>query len=160
MAVHSDTLKLHVGHLKCFLDAILKSGLTLNLKKCVFAKGSIRYVGHILGSRRHGLDPSKVEAVSGLKRPVTKKQVRQLLGLFGYFRSYVPMYSKIAKPLTDLTVKSKPNIVVWGQEPQCAFDNLKHKLSNSPVLFTFEVRKPWFLQTDASGVAVAACVGQ
>ena len=82
------------------------------------------------------------------------------MGLFDYFRSYVPMYSEIAKHLTDLTVKSSPNIVVWGQEPQCAFDNLKHKLCNAPVLFTFEVGKPWFLQTDASGVAVAACVGQ
>ena len=87
MAVHSDTWELHVGLLKCFLDAILKSGLTLNLKKCVFAKGSIRYVGHILESGRHGLDPSKVDAVSGLEHPVTKKQVRQLLELFCYFRS-------------------------------------------------------------------------
>ena len=82
------------------------------------------------------------------------------MGLFGYFRSYEPMYSEIVKPLTDLTVKSSPNIVVWGQEQQCAFHNLKHKLCNAPVLFTFEVGKPWFLQTDASGVAVAACVGQ
>ena len=76
MAVHSDTWELHVGHLKCFLDAIFKSGLTLNLRKCVFANGSIRYVGHILGSGCHGLDPSKVDTVSGLERSVTKKQVR------------------------------------------------------------------------------------
>ena len=82
----------------------------------MFAKGSIRYVGHILGSGRHGLDPSKVEAVSGLERPVTKEQVRQLLGLFGYFRSYVPMYSEIAKPLTDRTVKSKPNYLLYGDK--------------------------------------------
>ena len=75
----------------------------------------------------------------GLERHVAKKQVRQLLRLFGYFRSYVPMYSEIAKPLTDLTVKSKPNIVGWGQEQQCAFDNLKHKLCNAPLLFTFEI---------------------
>ena len=70
------------------------------------------------------------------------------------------MYSEIAKPLTDLTVKSRRNIVVWGQEQQCAFDNLKRKLCNAPVLFTFEVGKLWFLHTDASGVAVAAYVGQ
>ena len=69
--------------------------------------------------------------MSELERPVTMKQVRQLLGLFGYFRSYAPMYSGIAKPLTDLTVKSKPNIVLWRQEQQCAFENLKHKLCNN-----------------------------
>ena len=62
--------------------------------------------------------------------------------------------------MTDLTEKSSPNIVVWRQVQQCAFDNVKHKLCNAPVLFTFQVEKPWFLQTDASGVAVAACVGQ
>ena len=62
-------------------------------------------MGHLIGSGKRRADPDKVEAVKNMKVPKTKKQVRQVLGFFSYFRDYIPNFSAIAKPLTDLTSK-------------------------------------------------------
>lgn len=76
----------------------------------------------------------KIEAIQKAPRPKTKKQTRSLIGLIGYYRKYVPNFSAIAAPLTDLTKKGKPNIVVWGQEQENAFLALKQVLLKPPVL--------------------------
>ena len=62
--------------------------MTLNLAKCDFAKPELTFVGCVIGSVRHGPDPEKVSVVSSMKRPTTKKEVRQMLGFFSYFRTY------------------------------------------------------------------------
>jgi len=66
---------------------------------------------HIVGSgKRLGLpDPEKVKAVMDLKVSETKKQVRQIMGLFSHFRDYIPSFSEVAKPITDLTLKRVPS---------------------------------------------------
>ena len=80
VAVYSDTQLRQVEPLNRYFDAISNSGLTLNLKKCQFAKSSIWYMEHILGSDHHGLDPSKVEVVTELEPPTTKNQVHHIMG--------------------------------------------------------------------------------
>ena len=85
------------------MTIIRDSGLTLNLGKCGFGKNSAKYVGHIIGSSRHEPDPERMQAVVEMQRPANKKQTREVLGMSGFFRSYIPDFSTIAKPLTDLT---------------------------------------------------------
>lgn len=160
MAVYSKCWETHKIHLRRYFDEIRKAGLTLNLSKCQFARDKIKFVGHVIGSGNHGPDPEKLEVVKLLSRPITKKQVRQVLGLFSYFLCYVPNFADIGKPLTDLTKKTVPKIVEWNDIHQVSFDLLKGKLCEPPILFTPDVMKPWFMHTDASGVAVAACIGQ
>ena len=80
--------------------------------------------------------------------------------MFGFFRSYIPDFSIIAKPLTDLTRKNEPANVLWTEAHQREFDELKGRLCRAPCLSTSDVNKPWFLQCDASGVGVGACIGQ
>ena len=95
--------------------AIRDSVLTLNLGKCEFCKNSVKYIGHIIGSGRHEPDPEHIQAVVKVPRPITKKQTHQVLGMFGFFRSYIPNFSTIAKPLTNLTGKNKPANVPWTE---------------------------------------------
>ena len=80
--------------------------------------------------------------------------------MFGFFRSYIPDFSTIAKPLTDLTRKNEPANVVWTKAHQMTFDERKERLCREPCLFTSDVYKPWFLQCDGSGCEVGACIGQ
>ena len=125
MAVHSGDCHTHLRDIKWYLTAIQDFGLKLNLGKCEFGKNSVKYVGHIIGSGRHEPDPERIQAVVEMPRPVTKKQTRQVLGMFGFFRSYISDFSTIAKPLTDLTRKNEPANVLWTKAQQRSFDELK-----------------------------------
>ena len=98
----------HLEHLDKFLQAIKKSGLTLNLKKCCFAQKEVRFVGRIVGLGQQRPDPQRLTAIEKMKAPETKKQLRQILGFFSYFREYIPNFAELAKPLTDLTSKRVP----------------------------------------------------
>ena len=157
MATFSDDFLTHLYDVRSFLAEIRKSGMTLNLTKCDFAKSEVTFVGCVIGSGHHGPDPEKVVAVSNLKRPTSKKEVRQLLGFFSYFRSYVQDFAFIAYPLTELTKKHKPNMVVWQEVHDQAFNALKHSLIDAVKLHTVEYGKPFGLLTDASDIAVGCC---
>ena len=103
LATFSSSWELHLQHVYQFLSVIRRSGLTLKLEKCQFAKPQDTFVGHILGSGKHGPDPDKVACVENMKAPTTTKEVRQVLGFFSYFRSYIKDFAETAKPLTELT---------------------------------------------------------
>ena len=98
--------------------------MTLSIKKCSFAQQQVKYLGHIIGSRKDRLDPDRLHAVKKIKVPATKKQLRQMMGLFGYYRSYVMNFAMIAKPLADMTAAHKPMTLSWGENEQFAFDDL------------------------------------
>jgi len=74
-----------MNHARSFLMVMWESGLTLKLEKCKFAMPAVTFVGHCVGSGRHGPEASKVACVETKKTPVTKKEVRQILGFFSYF---------------------------------------------------------------------------
>ncbi|CAM9656059.1 unnamed protein product [Heterosigma akashiwo] len=90
---------LHLRHLQDVFDRLTKANLRLKVSKCTFASGSVAFLGHVVG--RHGIspDPKKVEAVKNLARPNTKKQVRQFLGMVGFYRSLIKNFSITAAPL-------------------------------------------------------------
>ncbi|GJR94228.1 putative reverse transcriptase domain-containing protein [Tanacetum coccineum] len=78
------------------------------------------------------VDPAKIEAVKNWTSPTTATEVRQFLGLADYYRRFIEGFSKIAKPLTKLTQKNKNYI--WGEEQESAFQLLKQKLYEAPIL--------------------------
>jgi hypothetical protein len=150
----------HVKHVRLFLCEIRKSGLTLNLSKCEFAKPEVSFVGHVIGSGKHGPDPEKVATVERMPTPTTKKGIRQVLGFFSYFRSYLDSFAETARPLTELTKKHVPNQVPWSSIHQEAFEALRRKLCEATKLHTVEYGKPFGLLVDASGIAVGCCLIQ
>ena len=96
MAVCSDEWQQHLSHVDQFLSVIKQSGLTLNLKKSEFVKPEVKFGGSILGSGGKRVDPDKLAAIKLLKRPETKTELRQVLGLFGWFREYIPGFAEHA----------------------------------------------------------------
>jgi transposase InsO family protein len=162
MAVHSETWEDHLRHLDRYLAIIKSSGLTINLDKCDFVKPVIRYVGHLIGSGYRSPDPVKVEAVMKLRIPETKKQVRQIMGLFSHFRDYIPRFSDISKPITDLTGKRIPSRVPWGEAQQAAFDQLREALCKATEnpLRIIDSHSEFLLYVDSSGFAVGCVLTQ
>jgi hypothetical protein len=112
-------------HLRAFLCEIRKSGPTLNLKRCSFAKSEVKFFDHIVGSGRHRPDEEKLPTISKLVRPYTKREVRRVLGFFSYFRTYIPNASELTHILSNLIAKYKPNRVVWTDLEGNAFQQLK-----------------------------------
>ncbi|GJX34628.1 hypothetical protein Tco_0246185 [Tanacetum coccineum] len=90
------------------------------------------FLGHVINGDGTHVDPSKIEAVKNWEAPRTLSEVRLFLGLAGYYHRFIENFSKIAKPLTVLTQKSKT--FYWGEEQENTFQTLKDKLCNTPVL--------------------------
>jgi len=105
MSVYSGTWHNHIQHIEQFLQQIRKSGFTLNLKKCNFALSEVLFVEQIIGSGFRRADPDKMAAVKNMDVPINKKQVRQIIGFFSYFREFIPDFAQHAYPLTELTKK-------------------------------------------------------
>ena len=99
----SSDWRFHLGHTREFLLIMRKTGMTLNLAKCEFGKAEVKFVGRLVGSGTHRADPQRLEGLAQMNPPRTKKELKKLLGAFGYYREYIPQFADIAKPLTDLT---------------------------------------------------------
>jgi len=95
-----------------------------------------------------------------MKPPNSKKEIRQILGFFSYFRTYIDRFAEIAKQLTDLTRKQVSSKISWTSEHQHAFNLLKQSLCNATKLHTFEFGKPCRLLADALNIAVGCCLIQ
>ena len=160
MAVASNDWTEHLSHTGRFLSVIRDADMTLNQAKCEFAKPEMKFVGRFVGSGNRRPDPQRIQGIVSLGRPQTKKELRRLLGAYGYYRDYILHFAEIAKPLTDLTGKKAPNILVWTDKQQKAFDQLSNCLMMSHVLRILCVGKPFVMHTDASGSAVGAALGQ
>jgi len=152
----------HLYHIRRFLNLVREAGMTLNLGKCEFGKPEVKFVGRLVGSGNHRPDPQRLQGLAKIEVPRTKKEFRALLGAFGYYREYIPHFSAIALPLTDLTKKAVPNVIVsrWSGDCQQAYDRLKAKLSSAQVLRISTTGTPFHLHTDASGKVVGANLGQ
>ena len=104
--------------------------------------------------------PEKVVSILKCQRPYTKKQVRSFLGLIGYYRNFIPNFSAVSAPLSDLTKKGQPNKVRWQEEQENAFNALIQELGKSPILCLPNFERQFILRTDASDVGIGAVLLQ
>jgi hypothetical protein len=73
--------------------------------KCYFWLREIKFLGHTISQEGIAVDPEKVQEVMDWKPPTTIRQIRSFLGLAGYYRQFIPDFSKIAKPMAELLKK-------------------------------------------------------
>ncbi|GKD87022.1 putative reverse transcriptase domain-containing protein [Tanacetum coccineum] len=138
----------HEAHLKTILDLLKKEKLYAKFSKCEFWLQEVQFLGHVVNHDGIHVDPSKVESVKNWKTPESSTEIRSFLGLAGYYRRFIENFSKIAKPLTLLTQKNKT--YVWGDKQDEAFQILKEKLCNAPVLALPDGPDDFVVYCDAS----------
>ena len=163
MVVFSKSWEEHLGHLREVLTQLKLANLTVKLKKCQFGGAKVHYLGRVIGGGQIHPEEEKVKAVPSVHeypRPVVKKDVGSFLGLVGYYRRFIPQFSAIAAPLTDLTRKGLPDKVKWTEECQVSFQHLKETLIGDSVLRIADPSKPFVLQTDASNRGLGAVLSQ
>ncbi|GJZ75133.1 putative reverse transcriptase domain-containing protein [Tanacetum coccineum] len=122
----------HEEHLGLVLELLKKERLYAKFSKCEFWLREVQFLGHVINGEGIHVDPSKIESVKNWEAPRPLSEVRLFLELVGYYRRFIKNFSKIAKPLTVLTQKSKT--FNWGEEQENAFQILKDKLCNAHVL--------------------------
>ncbi|GJZ38131.1 putative reverse transcriptase domain-containing protein [Tanacetum coccineum] len=105
--IYSRKKEEHAHHLRIILELLKKEKLYAKFSKCDFWISIVQFLGHVINSQGIHVDPSKIEAVNNWASPTTPTEIRQFLGLAGYYRRFIKGFSKIAKPLTELTQKNK-----------------------------------------------------
>lgn len=152
--IYSKSFYEHLEHLARVLERLKLHGLTCQLKKCQFASNSVEYLGHVLTEKGLERQNEKNKAIEEQERPRTKRQVRQFLGLCGWYSSFVPHFETKAAPLTDLLNKDKP--FKWTSKEENAFQEIKRAICNSPRLAYLDPSREVCLQTDASDIGLGA----
>ncbi|GJV29521.1 putative reverse transcriptase domain-containing protein [Tanacetum coccineum] len=146
--IYSKNKEEHGEHLKTILNLLRSEKLYAKFSKCDFWLDSVQFLGHVIDSSGVHVDPAKIEAIKNWAAPTTPTEVRQFLGLAGYYRRFIKEFSLISKPLTKLTQKNKP--YVWGDDEEEAFQTLKLKLCSAPILSLPEGSEDFVVYCDAS----------
>ncbi len=160
VVVHSESWEEHLAQLRRVLLELRRAGLTANPRKCHLALFEARYLGFQVGRGLIRPQEKKVTAILSAPQPTTKTQVRAFLGLAGYYRCFIPNFSSLASPLTDLTRKGQPEKVPWGPEEEEAFQRVKTALTSEPILRAPDFSCPFLVQTDASDTGLGAVLSQ
>ncbi|KAL4367743.1 hypothetical protein GQ457_05G022050 [Hibiscus cannabinus] len=146
--IYSHNKDDHAEHLRIVLQTLRECQLYAKFSKCEFWLSEVAFLGHVISAKGIMVDPKKVQTILDWRPPRNVSEVRSFLGLVGYYRRFVKVFSVIALPLTKLLRKDKP--FEWSEDRQRSFDKLKQALTHAPVLIQPEPGKEFTVYSDAS----------
>ena len=156
--VFSRDMEQHLQHVRILFECLREADLKLTKRKCNFLKAHVQYLGHYISGGGLEPVPEKLHSLRDMPPPEDLTGVRRFLGFVGYYRKFIPRYSDIARPLTNLTRKDIP--FDWTNACQTAFQMLKEFLLKEPILKYPIPEQPYILYTDASKYAWAGVLTQ
>ncbi|GJR75818.1 putative reverse transcriptase domain-containing protein [Tanacetum coccineum] len=156
--IYSKDKKEHEEHLKAILELLKKEELYAKFSKCEFWIPRVQFLGHVIDRQGIHVDPAKIESIKDWASPKTPTEIRQFLGLAGYYRRFIEGFSKIAKPMTKLTQKKVA--FEWGDKQEAAFQTLKNKLCSAPILALPQGAENFIVYCDASHKGLGAVLMQ
>ncbi|GJX99844.1 putative reverse transcriptase domain-containing protein [Tanacetum coccineum] len=156
--IYSKNKQEHEEHLKLILELLKKEELYAKFSKCEFWIPKVQFLGHVIDSEGIHVDPAKIESIKDWTSPKSPTEIRQFLGLAGYYRRFIEGFSKIAKPMTKLTQKKVK--FEWGDKQEAAFQLLKQKLCSAPILALPEGSEDFIAYCDASKKGLGAMLMQ
>lgn len=158
IVVFSTSLQEHMVNLEKVFQKLRDSNFKIQMDKSEFLKLETAYLGHIISKDGIKPNPDKISAIQKYPLPTTPKEIKQFLGLVGYYRKFIPDFAHVTKPLTQCLKKGK-KIVINAEYTSC-FEKCKQLLINDPILQYPDFSKDFILTTDASNVAIGAVLSQ
>ena len=156
--IYSKSEEEHLQHLEEIFTRLHKFGLKMKCEKCSFLKKHVQYLGHLVSEKGFEPLPEKLESIQNMPAPQTAKEVKQFLGLIGYYRKFVPHFADISRPLTKLT---RHNVTFeWSEQCQKAFNHLCELLMDYDILRYPDPKQVYILYTDASGIGWSGVLTQ
>nr|GFC08739.1 reverse transcriptase domain-containing protein [Tanacetum cinerariifolium] len=143
-----------LSHLEKMLKRCEDTNLCLNWEKSHFMVKEGIVLGHKISKEGIEVDKAKVDVITKLPHPTTVKGIRSFLGHVGFYRRFIKDFSKIARPMTHLFKKDTP--FLFSKECVEAFQTLKRKLTEAPILIAPDWDMPFELMCDASDFAIGA----
>ncbi|GJV02128.1 reverse transcriptase domain-containing protein [Tanacetum coccineum] len=135
-----------------------EDNLALNWEKSHFMVKEGIVLGHKISKKGIEVDKAKIDVIAKLPHPTTVKGIRSFLGHAGFYRRFIKDFSKISRPMTHLLEKNTP--FIFSEECIQAFQTLKKKLTEAPILIAPNWDQPFELMCDASDYAIGAVLGQ
>jgi hypothetical protein len=139
--IYSRSMEEYEEHLRIVLQRLRDHQMYVKFSKCVFCIKEVPFLGHVVSPEGIVVDPSKVKEVLEWKPPTTVSEVQSFLGLADYYHQFIPNFSKIMKPITELLKKG--NKYLWSEACDEAFKHLNRLLTTSPVLAQPDTTKPF-----------------
>jgi hypothetical protein len=135
MCVYAHSVHELAQYLDRVLSRLIWAGLKLSPEKCHLGLESIEFLGHIISHGQIKMSSKKTEAIRNLLPPINVKELQHILGLFQYYRIFIPKFAHIARPMSCLLSKSIP--FEWTEKCQRAFQFLRDALCSTPVLVCY-----------------------
>nr|GEV56372.1 putative reverse transcriptase domain-containing protein [Tanacetum cinerariifolium] len=145
--IYSKNKEEHGEHLKTILELLKKEQMYAKFSKCDLWLESVQFLGHVINSEGVHVDPAKIKAIKNWATPTTLIEVRQFLGLAGYYRRFIEGFSLISKPITKLNQKNKK--FEWETDAEEESQTLKQKLCCAPILALPEGSEDFLVYCDA-----------
>ena len=169
--IFSKTLDEHKIHVRKVVSKLLDHKLFIDINKCEFNMTEVKYLGLLVGSNGIRMDPTKIESILNWKTPTRVKDVQAFLGFANFYRRFIRDFSRLTKPLTDLTkntrAASSPRFSKqyhksfnWSSACQNSFDSLKKAFTSAPTLEHFDPARTTLVETDASDFVTAGVLSQ
>lgn len=156
LIIFGRTFEEHNRNLISIFERLRKVNLKLNPTKCNFLKKELVYLGHFISAEGIKPDPTKIECIKQWPLPTTADDVKRFIAFANYYRKHIPNFAEICMPLNMLTRKN--TTFKWTDECQHAFDKLREKFINPPILDypDFSPDNKFILNTDASKFAIGS----
>ncbi|GJV39686.1 reverse transcriptase domain-containing protein [Tanacetum coccineum] len=157
-SVFGDSFSSCLANLDRMLKRCEDTKLALNWEKSHFMVKEGIVLGHKISRKGIEVDKAKVDVISKLPHPTTVKGIRSFLGHAGFYRRFIQDFSKISRPMTHLLEKNTP--FIFSEDCILAFQTLKKKLTEAPILIAPNWDQPFEIMCDASDYAIGAVLGQ
>lgn len=157
--IFSETPEKHLADIQTVLQLLEKENLKIQLDKSYFFQTEIVFLGHKISEKGIEPNPEKIEVVKNFPLPKSVKEIKSYLGMIGYYRKFIPNFSKLTKPMTKY-LKKDIKLNIHDQEYIDAFQASRNILINYPILQHPDFNRPFVLTTDASQFAIGAILSQ
>jgi len=156
--VYADTEEKHDETVREVLKRLQTNGLAVSPEKCTWKAQEVEFLGYIIGRNGIRMSQEMVEAILSWRTPESLTETQSFLGFANFYRRFIQDYSRVAKPLTEVTKKDRE--WSWNAEAEAAFSELKQRFTTAPILAHFNPAKEVIIETDASDFAIGAILSQ
>ena len=156
--IFSEDPSQHVAHVRSILQVLRENKLYAKVQKCEFNREQMTFVGYMVSLAGIDMDPAKIKSILEWPVPTSVKEVQSFLGFANFYRKFIDSYSRLAAPLTTLTIKSVR--FTWSNAAAAAFRSLQQAFTTASILRHYQPDLPLTVEADASDFALGCVLSQ